>query len=624
MSICLGNINLAVAQEALDFDLEQLVVTATKTPVKEFEANANITVITNKDIENNHYPNLSEALRNVPGVTIANYGGGVGYDYSNWFRINGTDKVVVLVDGVRVNTGGISYPTQAINSLNNIERIEVLKGSASALYGSDAQGGVINIITKKVKGNKTNLTLVKGSYDKESYSLNNQSILGPYTWSVTAKKDILGDFTDAEGYKVKQYSNSDNLNFKLTKQLNEDSDLAFNYNEYKADKMYTDTKYTTEHDPYGAARYGKYDNYDWRLIYNYKPSSDISNQMLFYNTIYRYDYTNANPAKLPNGNYIKTMGFQEQFSKKIGEKNQLTSGFDFVQDKVVNYYASGKTYGDKKITNRAVYLQDEWDLSNRLKLTSGVRFDSHSIYGSHTTPRVNLGYKLNERTNYYVAYNEFFTAPTPSQLYSAYGNLDLKPETGHSLEAGMNHRFSKTLAGTFHAFERSSTNMIVYFAPKYENAGQEKAHGWDVQLNKSLSQHLNAFAGYTYLHVDPNGGSTALTANYNGRMPKGMWNVGADYAQDKYDAHLKGRGIIDRPGLLKPGSVNKCFPESTFWIWDLALNYKVNKDVKAFITVNNIFDKFYADMSTVWNVDKPENWWTNPGRNYQFGVEYNF
>lgn len=140
------------------YTLDGIVVTASRVPEKKIDSNADVSVVTAKEIEEKHYDDVSEAVRHVPGVIISNSSGN-GQNYnSNKLYINGSDKVVLLIDGVRMNTNGLTTGSavtlaQHVN-MGSIERIEVLKGAASTLYGSDAQGGVINIITKSPQEGK--------------------------------------------------------------------------------------------------------------------------------------------------------------------------------------------------------------------------------------------------------------------------------------------------------------------------------------------------------------------------------------------------------------------------------------------------------------------------------------
>ena len=133
------------------YTLDQVVVTAARTEEKQIDTNASVSVVTSKQIAQKHFNDVSEALRGVPGVVLGNYSAS-GQNYSsNKVFINGSSNVVILVDGMRRNTNGVSGSAVNLGTLTDmasIKRIEVLKGSASTLYGSDAQGGVINIITK--------------------------------------------------------------------------------------------------------------------------------------------------------------------------------------------------------------------------------------------------------------------------------------------------------------------------------------------------------------------------------------------------------------------------------------------------------------------------------------------
>lgn len=147
-----GGILSVSAADTPVYTLDQVVVTAARTEEKQIDTNASVSVVTSKQIAQKHFNDVSEALRAVPGVVLGNYSAS-GQNYSsNKVFINGSSNVVILVDGMRRNTNGVSGSAVNLGTLTDmasIERIEVLKGSASTLYGSDAQGGVINIITKK-------------------------------------------------------------------------------------------------------------------------------------------------------------------------------------------------------------------------------------------------------------------------------------------------------------------------------------------------------------------------------------------------------------------------------------------------------------------------------------------
>jgi len=627
---------MTYAEEQNEYTLDQVVVTATKVPETTFNANADIAVITHDDIAKNHYHDLSEALRNVPGVTVNNFGGGVGYEQVNALYINGSPEILVLIDGVRANVNGSTlnnFPASGY-SLDNIDRIEVLKGSASALYGSDAKGGVINIITRKAESNSTTVTLTGGSYGKEDYSFNNQGKSGDYSWVITGQKDLLGNYQDAHGVTVPQNLNATSGSFKLTKKINDDSDLTFSYDNYQAAFTYFD--------PYPMAGPATIDtgtarNADYTVTYNYKFSEDAHNQLVLYDRTHDTNYA----INDPNNNLLmnlQTVGVQDQYTQKLGSAHTITTGLDIYQDKIINYAdAFGDDYSGKSITNRALYLQDEWQLTGKWKLTSGIRDDDNSMFGNHVTPSVNLGYKQNDHTDYYISYKEFFVAPPQADLFFPIvdgGNPNLKPETGHTLEEGINNKFDNSLTGTFHLFQRQSTNAVGWenipfygnYWGQFANIGSEMAHGWDVQLNKKFNDHLNATIGYTFTIVDAN---AVDSANVDGMIPQGAWKVGLNYQQAKYDVALQGRGMIHMPGPAETTLIPyPSFPVNTYWVWDMALNYQVTKNTKAFIKLNNLFNQYYAEQTNVpYEMTAPYvpgQWWASPGRNYQIGVEYQF
>ena len=185
-----------------EYALDDIVVTATRTPVEAFKANANINVVTRDMIEKRHYTSVQEALRDVPGVSVPIYGNS-GETYSaNGLMLNGTDHVVVLIDGVRANINGSSgtygkMPMAELSNMASIERIEVLKSSASTLYGADAAGGVINIITRDPAKEKmrTTLSALRGSFGKEQYNLSHRGSKDGFYWDMVrassmGKKDF--------------------------------------------------------------------------------------------------------------------------------------------------------------------------------------------------------------------------------------------------------------------------------------------------------------------------------------------------------------------------------------------------------------------------------------------------
>ncbi|MBV5350380.1 TonB-dependent receptor, partial [bacterium] len=261
---------------------------------------------------------LTQALANIPGVTVNNYSNGVGYLESSVLLINGTEKIVVVIDGVRANVNGSTFnvfSSAGFLSMDQIERIEVLKGSASTLYGADAKGGVINIITKKPNENKSALTVEAGSFSKQRYALSTQGKNKDTSWSFSYQKDKSGDFTAGNGVTIPSYLDADAFSLKLNHKLNE----------------------------------------------------KVKNQLTLFMRRQNTDVTSSSRWMMKLGSW----GIQDQLTVQAGKKHLLIGGYDMFEDQIFDYNDTYTTYKDKSITNQAVFFQDEWSFDQYWKLTSG-------------------------------------------------------------------------------------------------------------------------------------------------------------------------------------------------------------------------------------------------------------
>ena len=589
--------------------LDETVVTATRTPNKELKADANITVITGKDIERRHYTDLTQALRDVPGITINEYAP-AGYNNVNALYINGSNHVAVLIDGVRQNyAGGTSASlSSAMKDLSGIDRIEVLHGSASTLYGSDAKGGVINIITKKAQGMKTTLGIGYGSYSRQQYSIANAGGADGWDWRIKYQKDKSGDFKDAHGDTTPSRLDANSVGVHLGNQLSKASYLAFNLRSYKDSDRY---QALYEKRMGRVPKAGEYDRVDGNLIWNVQIDDTTKNQMSVARS--KYDYMAGG-----YGLTVWTTKFSNQFDKKLGD-HLLTAGFDYTKDET-----DGTQLTNRGLFNRSFYVQDQWSILPTLKLTAGIRHDSNSSFGSHSSPSVSLGYDIDPMTHVYASYSAYFITPTPSQLYAPiYGNPNLKPESGNTREFGIARDFGRGLSLTASYFMRHSKDRIWYHPVTFVNinVGDEAAHGWSLQLDKRVDSHWRARVGYTQTHT---GKTEQYGVNIDGILPRDQWNIGVDYRNRDFDSSLLARGMV---GLEGPSdAIGKFLPTDNYWVVDLAMNYRVADATKVYLKVNNLFNQFYAENSNAraswWGA--AEQWWTAPGRNFMIGVEQSF
>lgn len=613
----------AFCVEAADmpvYTLDGIVVTASRVPEKKIDSNADVSVVTAKEIEEKHYDDVSEAIRHVPGVTISNQGASSQVGMSNQIYINGSKNVVVLVDGMRRNTNGNSLSTADIGDMVNmdsIDHIEVLKGSASTLYGSDAQGGVINIITKRAKndGVRTTLRTSFGNESREKYSLHNEGREENVFWNVDAGKELQGKYKDGWGRRVINHLNAEHYNVKLGYDLGNDSDVVFNYEKYTSDyiRPNSGTNDTTR------AR-GKKDNDSVSLQYKEKLNDRLTNQFSIYrnNTHINDNYTTSYLCDMK----MRTTGISDQLTYTM-DRQTITGGFDWYKDEIPYYKGTPDVEGTS-ITNTAFYLQDKIDLTDRWNVTPGIRVDHHSEFGTHTSPSLSVGYKQNEKTNYYINYKSFFAAPSLYHLYSSNGNKDLDPEEGNTVEFGVNHRFTDSLDGTFNVFHTHAKNLIDFdrTTSRYKNSGKTNANGFSLSLNKEFSRHWNASLGYSYLHMQAKAGENI---NNDGALPESTLHVNVSYKADKFNASLDGRGVMNRYGSKESPEMRNY---SSYWVWDMAANYHFTKNATLFAKVNNIFDQFYTDVGSSYGPSADptqwQGWYSAPGRNFEVGMQFTF
>lgn len=624
-SVLWGGTALA-ADETPEYMLGELVVTASRVEQKAFDTQADVTVITREDLEKKHYTDLGDALKDVPGVTLQNYGV-TGENYSsNRLYINGSSNLVVLVDGMRANvngsTSGALSPSEYAN-LDTVERIEILKGSASTLYGADAVGGVINIITRKQTENgvRTSISAIGGSYNRQTYRFMNQGNVDGTYWMVAAQKNLAKDFKDADGDKISHKVDSKDYKLTLGHKFGDNADVTLKYSKYKSDYERPASGGLL---PQLADRNkGEKDIDKLSLSWQQKLTDELSNNMVIYRNTNNLNDSYNKPTSVWLMD-LKTVGFTDQLTYKV-DNNTLIAGYDYYKDTVNDYSASGGSnkFSGKSIDNKAFFIQDEFKFAKFFNITPGLRYTKTSQFGSNTSKSVTIGYD-NDKTNVYASYKEFFVAPKIAELYSKYGDPSLKAADGNTKEIGIKQQLGNDFTATLSYFKTKASNMIAYNGATghYANIASENTYGWNFGLNKKFSDKFSSYVNYTHIDIAPE--TAKKNSNRDGYIPRGEWKIGADYTLDKLNVNMFAKAIVKRPGRMVTQST---VPDSfkSFWLCDLNVNYKATDNIKAFFKVNNLFNKLYTDQCyNMTPLDSSSNWYPAPGRNFQVGVEYTF
>lgn len=612
--------NAAAAQEAAEtFALDGIIVTATATPVKAADTYSTVTIITKEDIEQNHYRTIYDVLENIPGVSTRMYGTGVGYELSGYSApmLRGA-STIVLIDGVNQGINPAFRGGASEFDMKDIERIEVYKASASTIYGANAVGGVINIITTRHQTKeKTTVGYTAGSYDYDNFSVSNQGAEGKSFWYVSATQKNQGDYKDGNGKSHDTNLDVKDVNFKYGYAVNDSTDVIFRYTSTRHDINYTEIYGTTELPLYG------FHNLDAATIIVDHKNKDLTEGNQFSVIRARMDSERHSVGSPPGGTVqnddteVTKVGISNRYFRQLDERNRISTGYD---------YSTYKAVGVDRMTESAIYLQDEYQISEKWKFTAGVRRTMPKEYADNTSKSFNLGYKVNNRLNLFVNSADFYVPPSTGNIFGNYlyiPNYNLKPTYGKTNEFGLNFAVDKNTQITANVFRRNEISGITYILVggglrQYINNPTENIYnGFEFNMTKKFDKNLSANLGYFRMWS----GDNALPSF----MPEDIITLGVSYKHDKYDFGLKGIGRYD---ITRPASLAgiKHVPEETFWVWNLSANYQASQEVKVFAKVNNLFDQYYMTVSSSYGPANNKEMidMSAKGRNFMLGVEYSF
>lgn len=642
-AVALLAVGPVLAESGDSHELGQVTVTASGHAQQLEDAPASISVITREQIEQRYYQDATDALRDIPGVIIT--GGGSG-DRGNDIVIRGmpSQYTLILVDGKPVSTretrpnGSAGFEQDWLPPLQAIERIEVVRGPMSTLYGSDAIGGVINVITRKVAedwGGAVQLDTIiqddsrSGDIQQGNFSLSGPLLADTLGLQVYGRASTRQEDRFVDGFEEK---NLKNLNARLSFTPTDNQDFTLEAGQTKQDRRSligysapatgcrggctdSDNEYTREvlalsHT--GRWDFGTTDSYVQR-----EEAENLTREMKVTNT-------SAKTALVaPLGDHLLTVGANF-------EKEELS-------DRTSNQI-SNRT--DVDASKWALFAEDEWMLPGNVSVTGGVRLDDDENYGSHVSPRLYGVWGMAPRWTLKGGVSTGFRSPSLREITpdwgqvsrggDVYGNPDLEPETSVNKELGLYFNAGRDLQANVTVFHNDFKDKITRIAcppsvcpggpnqfgsdPTYRvNVDEAVTRGVEAAVSTTLARTLDLTLSYTYTDSEQQSGE------YEGeplnQVPKHLASLQADWrVTSRLSPWLavRYRGEESQP-TTGPSSSSIVAPSNT--LVDAGLAFKLTPQATLNTGIYNIADK---------EIFQDEYGYVEDGRRYWLGMRVSF
>ncbi len=585
-----------------------IVVTAGRGETPLSQVGQSVTIITTEDIETRQTAAVVDLLRTVPGVTFTR-NGGLGAQTSVNIRGADSDQTVALIDGVKLNDP--SSPGSGFNFGNlltgNISRIEVVRGSQSVLWGSQAIGGVINIITRQPTGDVTfNANAEYGWRDTGQIVGNVSGKFGPVSASVGAgylRSDSFSTYNEARGAAERDGYENYGANAKFNIALSEDIsvDLRGWYSNGKVgidgfappNFAFGDANETAETEElvgYAGLNVALLDGrFRNRFAYAYTDTARENLDLSGASPFQTFDAKGTNERLEYQGNFDITEGYGLTFGAESEKSAFRTSSF-----------GGPVSRADARIGS--FYGQLSASPLNGLMVTAGARYDDHDTFGGKTTLAANGVYSPNDgATTIRASYGEGFKTPSLFQLFSDFGNTALKPETSKGWDTGFTQRL---LDGAIEVgvtwFHRNTSNQIVFIGcgPQvgicvgrpfgtYDNVARARAKGLEFGLKLKPVEALTVQANYSWIDAENRASGLKLA-----RRPSQSVNAAVDY---EWAFGLETGATITHIGDSFDNASNTRRLDG-YVLVDLRASYPITAGVSLYGRVENLFDEQYETI----------------------------
>lgn len=594
---------LSFSVSGAEQSIEKITVTANKFEQSINDVLASVNVIERAEIEASNVRDLPTLLSTRVGFQV-NPNGGFGQNTGVSLRGTGSGDTLILIDGVR--TGSATLGQKALNNvpLNSIERIEIIKGSRAAVYGSDALAGVINIITRESDNLSVSATFGSDSY--QNYQVAGSVKSGDITTAFNAgfektdNFDVLqGVAPDEDGYENK------NLGFKVnyTDAHYGDFKLLGQYSEGFADydSRFSPADSTIERDDFK----------------NYQLSAGWSKN--YTNQTHSIDLALATDD---SDNTYVDFSVGPTTSTFITKRTQIDYNGQYLLSDELNISGGINWYNDDVSHSSQLFVEDSRDVlavfvgayydADKVLANLTVRQDDDEQFGDETTYTAAAGYHLSENATFRISQSTGFKAPTFNDLYfPLYGNPDLQPEKSVNRELGLSVDFD--IAQVDVAIFRNDIEDKIDYDANFALANIDEARYEGVEF--SLSQQFFGFdsnLNFAYLSAEDEETGAELR---NVAKRTFNWELAKQFGA--FDASLDMQYRSDRQGAVtRLGS---------YTLWNLAGNYQVNEHIEVSLRVENLFDKEYNAVDSNTDFTTSEVYYYNtPERRFFAGASYQF
>jgi len=596
---------------------EELIVTAARIPQFRGESPWSVTVLTEEDLEATGASSLGEALRQVVGADIksAGYGGAV-----RTLRMRGgnAEAVLILVDGMRVSSTLLGQADLTDIPVGDIERVEIVRGASSAIFGSDAVGGVVNIITKGPSDEgRSQVEAGYGAYGRVGLGFSTRGKLG-FGYSFNALYDR------GDGFRKNSDFDSQKCSGALEFDLGKEDSLRISGDMYLSRKGIPNVP-TVESEPESAlARDDRQEDRNAGLSIAYlSPGIELK---AYQTQAYQLTHVWGGSEFTDSSYFSVTNALEGKQVLTLSGDNRLTWGVDWREETGRSFYA-----GEHTVNNIALYAQDEAKLSEDTSLNLGVRGDAHSVSGDYISSRIGFLYRASPNMGLRTTFGTSFRSPTINELYykddswMMYGSEDLSPERGEVLDLGVTYGDGHGLDSELTYFTSKISDMIYW--PLDMSTWKSTAANIDTAVIQGVEFNLSQkpFDWFWY-SVNATGQNPvrayderepSLTGKDLPYTPRSKWNASICFGdEDDKTLGITGRYV----GLMYADGANtQRIREHT--VVDLRFT-RVLERIEFDLIIENLFDTVYFESVGYNSALKRVIGYPMPGRTAGFRVKY--